>query len=327
LTDPRPPEKLVAANGWIEGLTVGSIIAGTVLGGVLISTTVSHTLMSFDLPTVTTGVDSPAESAISIIMFIYLIAALFNLRIPDTGARYPEQKINPVQLTKDFFVGFHVLWRDRLGQISLAVTTLFWGAGATLQFIVLKWAETALNMNLSQGAILQAVSAIGVAGGAVWAASRIPLKSALKVLPYGVVMGLLVCVMAIYHIEYLPSFALFTVGGFVVNFNLLPAYVLLITVGWLAGYFVVPMNALLQHRGHVLLSAGHSIAVQNFNENLSVLMMLMLYALLIWLDVPVPIVITGFGITVAVTMWLVIKKHQANQAEYDSLHLIGESKH
>jgi hypothetical protein len=272
-------------------------------------------------------VDSPAESAISIIMFIYLIAALFNLRIPDTGARYPEQKINPVQLTKDFFVGFHVLWRDRLGQISLAVTTLFWGAGATLQFIVLKWAETALNMNLSQGAILQAVSAIGVAGGAVWAASRIPLKSALKVLPYGVVMGLLVCVMAIYHIEYLPSFALFTVGGFVVNFNLLPAYVLLITVGWLAGYFVVPMNALLQHRGHVLLSAGHSIAVQNFNENLSVLMMLMLYALLIWLDVPVPIVITGFGITVAVTMWLVIKKHQANQAEYDSLHLIGESKH
>ncbi len=192
---------------------------------------------------------------------------------------------------------------------------------------MLKWAETALNMNLSQGAILQAVSAIGVAGGAVWAASRIPLKSALKVLPYGVVMGLLVCVMAIYHIEYLPSFALFTVGGFVVNFNLLPAYVLLITVGWLAGYFVVPMNALLQHRGHVLLSAGHSIAVQNFNENLSVLMMLMLYALLIWLDVPVPIVITGFGITVAVTMWLVIKKHQANQAEYDSLHLIGESKH
>jgi hypothetical protein len=283
--------------------------------------------MSFDLPAITTGVDSPAESAISIIMFIYLIAALFNLRIPDTGARYPEQKINPVQLTKDFFVGFHVLWRDRLGQISLAVTTLFWGAGATLQFIVLKWAETALNMNLSQGAILQAVSAIGVAGGAVWAASRIPLKSALKVLPYGVVMGLLVCVMAIYHIEYLPSFALFTVGGFVVNFNLLPAYVLLITVGWLAGYFVVPMNALLQHRGHVLLSAGHSIAVQNFNENLSVLMMLMLYALLIWLDVPVPIVITGFGITVAVTMWLVIKKHQANQAEYDSLHLIGESKH
>jgi hypothetical protein len=318
---------LVAANGWIEGLTVGSIIAGTVLGGVLISTAVSNSLMSFDLPAITTGVDSPAESAISIIMFIYLIAALFNLRIPDTGARYPEQKINPVQLTKDFFVGFHVLWRDRLGQISLAVTTLFWGAGATLQFIVLKWAETALNMNLSQGAILQAVSAIGVAGGAVWAASRIPLKSALKVLPYGVVMGLLVCVMAIYHIEYLPSFALFTIGGFVVNFNLLPAYVLLITVGWLAGYFVVPMNALLQHRGHVLLSAGHSIAVQNFNENLSVLMMLMLYALLIWLDVPVPIVITGFGITVAVTMWLVIKKHQANQAEYDSLHLIGESKH
>ncbi len=109
--------------------------------------------------------------------------------------------------------------------------------------------------------------------------------------------------------------------------NLIPPYVLLILVGWLAGYFVVPMNALLQHRGHVLLSAGHSIAVQNFNENLSVLSMLMLYALLIWLDVPIAYVITGFGLSVSIIMILIMRRHARNQAEYDSLHLIGESKH
>jgi hypothetical protein len=327
LTELLPPERLVAANGWIEGLTVGSIILGTVLGGVLISVGVSSRLLGFDLPVIETGIDTPAEAAILVIMMIYIIAALINLKIPDTGARYVAQKTNPIELIQDFAHCFRTLWNDRLGQISLAVTTLFWGAGATLQFIVLKWAEVALNMSLSQGAILQAISAVGVAGGAVWAASRIPLKQSLKVLPYGVVMGLVVCVMAIYHIDMIPPIVLVEFDKMKLTLNLIPPYALLILVGWLAGYFVVPMNALLQHRGHVLLSAGHSIAVQNFNENLSVLSMLMLYALLIWLDVPVPYVITGFGLSVSIIMILIMRRHARNQAEYDSLHLIGESKH
>jgi hypothetical protein len=327
LTELLPPERLVAANGWIEGLTVGSIILGTVLGGVLISVGVSSRLLGLDLPIIETGIDTPAEAAILIIMMIYIIAALINLKIPDTGARYVAQKTNPIELIQDFAHCFRTLWNDRLGQISLAVTTLFWGAGATLQFIVLKWAEVALNMSLSQGAILQAISAVGVAGGAVWAASRIPLKQSLKVLPYGVVMGLVVCVMAIYHIDMIPPIVLVEFDKMKLTLNLIPPYALLILVGWLAGYFVVPMNALLQHRGHVLLSAGHSIAVQNFNENLSVLSMLMLYALLIWLDVPVPYVITGFGLSVSIIMILIMRRHARNQAEYDSLHLIGESKH
>ena len=327
LTELLPPERLVAANGWIEGLTVGSIILGTVLGGVLISVGVSSRLLGFDLPIIETGIDTPAEAAILVIMMIYIIAALINLKIPDTGARYVAQKTNPIELVQDFAHCFRTLWADRLGQISLAVTTLFWGAGATLQFIVLKWAEVALNMSLSQGAILQAISAFGVAGGAVWAASRIPLKQSLKVLPYGVVMGIGVCFMAIYHIDMIPPIVLVEFGKMKLTLNMIPPYALLIMVGWLAGYFVVPMNALLQHRGHVLLSAGHSIAVQNFNENLSVLSMLMLYALLIWLDVPIAYVITGFGLSVSIIMILIMRRHARNQAEYDSLHLIGESKH
>ncbi|ABP34134.1 lysophospholipid transporter LplT [Polynucleobacter asymbioticus] len=327
LTELLPPEKLVAANGWIEGLTVSSIILGTVLGGVLISASVSQSLLSIDIPNVTTGIDTPAESAILIIMMIYVIAALINLKIPDTGARYVSQKTNPIELIKDFSVCFKTLWNDRLGQISLAVTTLFWGAGATLQFIVIKWAQVALHMTLSQGAILQAISAVGVAIGAVYAACSVPLRKSLKVLPYGIVMGLVVCVMAIYNSDMLPNTSLFAIGKFQISLNLIPAYFLLVLVGCLAGYFVVPMNALLQHRGHVLMSAGHSIAVQNFNENISVLAMLAIYSLLIWLDLPVQSVIIGFGLVVSVIMWLVIKRHARNQAEYDSMHLIGEHKH
>ncbi|MBU3543246.1 MAG: lysophospholipid transporter LplT [Burkholderiaceae bacterium] len=326
LTELLPAEKLVVANGWIEGLTVGSIILGTVLGGVLISDAVTLSLLSIDLPRFETGIDTGPEAAIAVIAFIYLIAALFNLRIPDTGARYPQQEKNPIKLIKDFEHCFKTLWNDRLGQISLAVTTLFWGAGATLQFIVLKWAEYALGMNLSQGAILQAVVAFGVAGGAVWAAARVPLKKALNVLIYGVIMGALVMLMAIYRKDLIPDVAV-NLGLFKIQLHLLIAYVFLITIGWMSGYFVVPMNALLQHRGHVLLSAGHSIAVQNFNENLSVLSMLCLYALLIWLDVPISIVIVLFGSFVCLVMIQIMRWHRRNQAEYDSLHLIGEEKH
>jgi hypothetical protein len=200
------------------------------------------------------------------------------------------------------------LWRDRLGQISLAVTSLFWGAGATLQFIVLKWAEKALNMPLAQAAVLQGVVAFGVAFGAIAAARFIPLKKSLNVMPVGFAMGIIVCVMV-------------TVD----SVNL--AYPLLVLIGALSGYFVVPMNALLQHRGHVLMSAGHSIAVQNFSENLSILMMLGLYAVLVTLNLSISIVIVLFGAFVSGIMWLVMRRHAANQREYDSLHLIGQQKH
>ena len=326
LTELLPPEKLVAANGWIEGLTVGSIILGTVLGGMLISNQLSTYLLSFDLPVFNTGIDTAPEAAISVIAFIYLIAAAFNLKIPDTGAVYPQQETNPIRLVKDFEHCFRTLWTDRLGQISLAVTTLFWGAGATLQFIVLKWAESALGMNLSEGAILQAVVAFGVAGGAVWAAWRVPLKKSLNVLIYGVVMGALVMVLAIFRKDLMPDISI-NLGIISLPLYLFIAYLFLITIGWMSGYFVVPMNALLQHRGHVLLSAGHSIAVQNFNENLSVLGMLCLYSLLIWLEVPVSFVIVLFGSFVCLLMIYIIRWHNRNQMEYDSLHLIGEHKH
>ena len=323
LTELLPADRLVAANGWIEGTTVSSIILGTVLGGALISPHIASHVIAHT----PAWIGTPAEAAMAIIMAIYVVAALFNLRIPDTGARYPKQERGPVKLLTDFADCFMVLWRDKLGQISLAVTTLFWGAGATLQFIVLKWAEVSLNMSLSEGAILQAVVAVGVAAGAIAAAARIPLKKSLTVLPVGIIMGIAVMLMAFYTRDLFPSHWAVHVGHLRLPFYLIVAYIFLIGVGALSGYFVVPMNALLQHRGHVLLSAGHSIAVQNFNENLSVLVMLCLYAVLVWLDVPVGVVIVLFGTFVCLTMWLVMRRHQANQRQFDSVALIGESRH
>ena len=308
LTELLPPEKLVAANGWIEGTTVASIILGTVLGGALISPSIAGALLSFDLPMIDTGIDTPAESAIVVIAVFYAIASAFNLGIPDTGARYPRQAGNPFTLVREFFGCCRVLWRDKLGQISLAVTTLFWGAGATLQFIVLDWARHALGLPLNRAAILQGVVALGIAIGAMLAARMVRLRDSLRVLPVGVAMGLMVPLMTLVSSELL-------------------AFPLLVLVGAMAGFFVVPMNALLQHRGHVLMSAGHSIAVQNFNENLNILLMLGLYSLLLRLELRVNVVIVLFGAFVALTMLAVMRMHRANQRVFDSVALIGQSKH
>ncbi|MGI4848118.1 MAG: lysophospholipid transporter LplT [Janthinobacterium lividum] len=308
LTELLPPEKLVAANGWIEGLTVSSIILGTVLGGALVNERVSTALLKFDLPVINTGVDTPIEAALCVIVACYVLASLFNLRIPDTGARYAHQERNPFKLVTDFAGCYTRLWKDKLGQISLSVTTLFWGAGATLQFIVLKWAEKSLHMPLDRAAILQGVVAVGIAMGAIAAARFVPLKKSLSVIPLGIIMGFVVICMTLVTSVWI-------------------AYPLLIVIGALAGYFVVPMNALLQHRGHVLMSAGHSIAVQNFNENLSVLAMLMLYALMVKIDMNVNVIIVIFGLFVSCIMYLILRRHHANQREFDTIALIGEHKH
>jgi LPLT family lysophospholipid transporter-like MFS transporter len=238
-------------------------------------------------------------------MVLYVASTIISRKIPDTGAVYPHQERSPIRLIADFANCYTVLWRDRLGQISLAVTTLFWGAAAALQFIVLKWAEKSLHMPLDKAAILQGVTAIGVAMGAVAAARFVPLKKSLSVLPLGVGMGLIVMTMTLVA-------------------DVRFAYPLLIIIGGLSGYYLVPMNALLQHRGHVLLSAGHSIAVQNFNENLSVLTMLVLYALLVKLNVDVNYVILAFGLFVSAVMLVIMRKHAINQRDHDSLALIGE---
>jgi LPLT family lysophospholipid transporter-like MFS transporter len=145
LTEYLPHHKLVIANGWIEGLTVSSIILGTLLGGMLVSDTVSYKLLSIDLPRIDTGIDTPGEAAIAIIIVLYIIAAVFNLYIPNTGVDHKMVNRNPIYLIREFAHCVKLLWTDKLGQISLATTTLFWGAGATLQFIVLKWAEVALG--------------------------------------------------------------------------------------------------------------------------------------------------------------------------------------
>ncbi len=300
LTEYLPHRLLVVANGWIEGLTVGAIILGVVIGGALIQPSVAQSILSFDFPLINTGIDTISEMALLFIGLFYLIASAFNLYIPETGVDHKVLHSNPWYLIREFSHCVALLWRDRLGQISLAVTTLFWGAGATLQFIVIKWAEVSLHLDLSKSSMLQGVVAIGVALGAVGAARAITLRKSVRVIPLGIAMGLIVLVMNFVN-------------------HLWVAVPLLVIIGALSGYFVVPMNALLQHRGHILMGAGHSIAVQNFNENLSILVMTGFYFLMVTFDLSIYWVITLFGLFVSGSMLLVKRRHEANQREHDDV--------
>jgi LPLT family lysophospholipid transporter-like MFS transporter len=326
VTEMLPPERLVAANGWIEGLTVASIILGFVTGGVLISPSVSAILLAVNVPYIEPHhVGNVGEAAIAVICAIYAVAAVINIWVPDTGVRYPRQEHTVWRLLRDFGHCMVTLWKDPLGQISLAVTTLFWGAGATLQFILLRWSADVLGMDLSHGAVLQALAAVGIAVGAVLAAARVSLKQSLSVLPVGVAMGLTVTLMSLLDLTPLTHSGPILYGH-TVSWALLVSAVAMVLIGAMAGYFVVPMNALLQHRGYVLLSSGHSIAVQNFNENLGILVMLGVYALLIVAGLSATATMCLFGMFVAATMGLVILKHAANQRRFDAVAQIGEAR-
>ncbi|MBK9956556.1 MAG: lysophospholipid transporter LplT [Rhodocyclaceae bacterium] len=308
LTEYLPHRLLVVANGWIEGLTVVAIILGVVLGGALIKPEVAQSLLAIDFPAFDTGIDTTAEMNLLVIGALYLVAAIFNLYVPDTGVDHKPLKNNPLYLMHEFNHCLRLLWRDKLGQVSLAVTTLFWGAGATLQFIVIEWAKAALNLDLSKASMLQGIVAVGVAIGAALAARMISLRKSVRVIPLGIAMGLGVILLTLVRDMWL-------------------AVPLLVIVGAFSGFFVVPMNALLQHRGHILMGAGHSIAVQNFNENLSILLMTGIYSLLVMAGLSIHAVIALFGLFVAGTMWLVRNRHLDNQRQHDDVAHLEDRTH
>jgi MFS family permease len=309
LTELLPPSQLVKANGWIEGLTIASIILGVVLGGALVGNRVGDWLLDIDVPFIEFDIATAPEAALACLIFVYVIAAVFNMRIPHTGvAMQPMPDLR--HLLPEFWTCNARLWRDKLGQISLATTTLFWGAGANLKYIVLAWAAAAMAYSTSQASALQGVVAIGTAVGAVYASVKMTLDRATNVIPLGIGMGLVVILMVFIN-------------------HLWVAVPFLILLGALGGYLVVPMNALLQHRGHMLMGAGRSIAVQNFNEQTAILAFGGFYAGMTALGLSAYTAITLFGLLVAGMMYLVRRRHQFNlthhHAEVDRLLAIARS--
>lgn len=293
ITELAEPEALVKANGWIEITVVSAALLGAVLGGVL----VSPVWLASDLASACDGLQLPADKltgSLATLLLIYVLSSLLNAGIPDSGRRQRSEAHDPATLLREFRTANRTLWRDREGGLSLAATTLFWGAGATLQFAVLRWAGEALALPLSQAAYLQAAVAVGVIAGAAAAGRWLALHQARHGLWAGVALGLLMPVVAQVC-------------------DLAMAVVLLVLVGAVGGAMVVPLNALLQHRGATLLSAGRSIAVQGFNENLSVLVMLASYAGCEAAGVPIEVTLSGLGLLVAGAIALLVRHDTASR--------------
>jgi MFS family permease len=292
VTELVPPRLLVAANSWIEVASVCAVLLGAVLGGALISPPAAR------LAAVWWPALAPLTAATALLLAGYATAAALNLGIPDSGVRYRRAYRAPRALWRAFVRAQRKLWHDPEGGLSMAVTTLFWGAAAVLQFAVLRWAVDRLGLPLERAAVLQAVVAVGIVGGAAVAGRRVALARAACVLPLGVAMGVAVPLVAL-------------VSSWPV------ALPLLLLVGALGGALVVPLNALLQHRGHQLLTAGRSIAVQNFNENLSVLVMLGVYAGLLALEVDIRAVMAGLGALVGAVVGLLWWRERLRRAGID----------
>lgn len=288
LTELLPSEKLVVANSWMEGTTVAAIVLGAIIGGALINPHLAeHILVDLGL----TAVVIAPKFAIIAITGLYLGAALVNLLIPRLPIDHKLPNRSPLYILHDFGHSFQLLWRDPLGQVSLAVTTLFWGVGATLRLLIIAWAALNLKYSLDEATQLTAASAFGIAIGAILAGKFVRLQRAISVLPAGIILG-------------------FVPIGLIWVQSLIPALLLLTLAGILAGYFVVPMNALLQHRGHLLMGAGHSIAQQNFNENISILLLTGAYALMVRADWHIHTIVLVFGLFISGVMATIWWKHR-----------------
>ena len=310
LTELLPASQLVKANGWIEGLTIASIILGVLVGGQLVAPHIAGHLLALDMPGIDLGIDLAAEAAILALVPVYMLAAWFNLRIPHTGVEMRPLPPNPLALLPDFWTCNARLWRDKLGQISLSTTTLFWGVSGNLRYIVLAWSAAALGYSTTQASALVGVVAIGTAAGAVAASLHMRLDMATRVIPMGIAMGLLVILMNVIS-------------------NIWLAIPFLILLGGLGGFLVVPMNALLQHRGHNLMGAGRSIAVQNFNEQAAILGMGAFYSLSTKFGLSAFGAITAFGMLVAGVMWLIGRWHAHNVRSHpeEVEHLLSIARH
>lgn len=281
VTETVAPGRLVQANGWIEVSVVMSVLLGTALGGALVALAPRPGVWL-----------APLHLALLVVLSLYGLAAWLNRWVPRSPARETQVSTDGLWLQVRtgwvrFGRGQRRLWRDPLGGVSLATTTLFWGAAAVMQFAVIHWADQVLGLPLSQAAYLQATVAVGVVVGAALASRRQGLLASVHLLPWGMVLGALLMSVVWIH-------------------ELVRAVPVLMLCGAVGGYLVVPMNALLQYRGHRLLTPGRSIAVQGFNENLSVLILLAVYAALLRMGVPIVLLMSGFGLALMLTMALLI---------------------
>lgn len=278
------PHRLVEANAWIETAAVTAVLLGTGLGGVLVGPWLpNHAPHLFGAP-----------ASLPVLLGVYLLAAGLNLGVSGSGVRRGVGSLRPRAMLGEFARDNRRLWSDPDGGLSLAVTTLFWGVGATLQFALLRWARETMHLSLARASFLQAAVAVGVIVGAVAAGRWVPLAQARRMLHAGVLFGVLMAA-----VPFVDDLALATV--------------LLVVVGGVGGLMVVPLNALLQERGHALLSAGRSVAVQGGNENASVLACLGVYTLLAALDVSLTALMAGLGTGVASALALLSMRERRRE--------------
>jgi len=298
VTETVPAAQLVKANGWLEVTVVMAVIMGTACGGLLVASKSFAWMSALNLSFIELlglSLETQYAGPLLSLIVIYSIAGLLNFGIPNLNIRYAQESMRPIALFKNFIQSNRILWQDPVGKLSLAVTTLFWGIGAVVQFAVLLWAKEALNMPLEQASLLQAVVAFGVIFGAGMAGHYVALQNAYKVLPLGLWLGLS-----------LPALAFST--------SLWIAIPLMLITGFAGGMLMVPMNALLQNRGYTLLTAGRSIAVQGFNENASVMIMLAVYSGLLALELPLQwvMVIMGSVMTMGMVYLMRMASHKTD---------------
>lgn len=260
-------DKLVKANGLIEASTIAAILMGSLAGGFVADLSVLGSLIMCGV--------------------IYAAAVFANMYVPKLQPALSGAKWHVRGMVSNFVNACKQLWQNKQARVTLIGTGLFWGAGVTLRFLLIAWVPVSLGITDNKTpTILNAIVAVGIVMGAGIAGKVINLKNVTRCIPAGILMGL-------------------AVTGFVLQANMIMTYLLLVTIGALGGFFLVPLNALLQDLGKQSVGAGNAIAVQNIAENSSMLIMLGMYTAVVALGIPTLWIGAGFGLLFSVSIiWL-----------------------
>ncbi|MDX7990153.1 lysophospholipid transporter LplT [Xenorhabdus littoralis] len=268
--------RLVKANGVMEASTIAAILIGSVAGGFLS--------------------DVSLISALGLCALLYGAAVVANFYIPHLAAARQEKGWNPKRMLVDFMAVCVSLWRNQETRFSLVGTSLFWGAGITLRFLLVAWVPVVLGIEgNTTPTLMNAIVAIGIIVGAGLAARFITLKTVRRCMPAGILIGIMVIL-------------------FVTQQSVWLSYLILIVLGIFGGLFVVPLNALLQEHGKHTMGAGKAVAVQNLGENSAMLVMLGLYLISMVLGASAITVGIGFGILLSLAIgglwiWDLLRKN------------------
>jgi MFS family permease len=233
--------ELIGGNGLINMGTFLAILLGTILGGVLIS------------------IPDYGATIVSVLIIILAIlgytASLFILPAQPSEATLKIRWNIAIETWKMIRCGME----KRSVFIAILAMSWFWFVGATYLSQMPAYAKYVLGGNNEVVTLLLTMFSVGIGTGSVWCERLSKGRIELGIVPIGA-LGITVFAIGVYFASqpfiaaHLPAGAQ-GVWQFLAMSGSTQVLIYLVLIGFFGGIYIVPLNAMIQHRSNPLYRA------------------------------------------------------------------------